>query len=77
MYIYVYLYIVKVTLTYYSYLNCYSSTFTILSTLSSLNSYVVTTISMYIVCIYMYICIYVHSPFTQKKGTRVPENYVF
>ena len=50
------MYIVKVTLTSARYncyvVNCYSSTFTILSTLFSLNCFIVATIY---VCIYIYI----------------------
>ena len=43
--LYVYTY---VHICIYTYFNCYSSTFTILSTLYSLNSFVVTTIYIYI-----------------------------
>ena len=60
--IYIYIYRVKVKCNF----NCYSSTFTILSTLSSLNSFVVTTMYIY-TYIYSIVFLDVGMPLLESK----------
>ena len=67
---YIYIYIVKVTLTVSVTLTVIALRFTILSTLFSLNSFVVTTIYIYI---YIYIVVYIYIYIWRNGNAPAPE----